>query len=617
MMLAIAKAGKRKATSATTFTAAASAVTCGDIFSERHTQSKFFSSTSRSASEGSILLSRYGLGGHHWKRFDPSSYQYLIHEALVSKQVSYLEVAGQEGGDIAMVGAIKSAISRSPQLIESPRSLTITTRLGYRSLDSNINDAKAPNDGDENAESAGGVLIPGDVTIASEEASPLQVQQNSILHNISSEYILKCVEQSPLLELEELSKLKLVFLLQNPEVQVLELLKENPKATATDRQAYIEQRWKPAMEALQEYSSNAASASPDGPKITFGIVSNGLGIPAENDHPMHLNVSSVIDAAKAYDRFSTVELPVNLLEICGWSMARKLRSAVPSLDIVAMRPLTCYPDLGTGTGHPFRLVDYSLPSFNGGNSLDELSSTTTEEKKVQYTNEMAGIPAVYQIALQTAMSHFDAEELLEIKTERDLNTDERETLDGCKLVQSMIHDLDADLEYVRSFAAHEEDLYGRIIPLLYDTFEAMDDRTSDVLQAYFAAYGVAVRYAIAKKTRQVLKEGEISASRSSSSKAGSADASGSGGNISFSSGATYPNIPQQMTLQEYALRHLMADKSLSRIVIGASTLQDFEHQTELISMIESEVQENKDSSPLDAIQKANDDAANEVVVDKQ
>jgi hypothetical protein len=89
--------------------------------------------------------------------------------------------------------------------------------------------------------------------------------------------------------------------------------------------------------------------------------------------------------------------------------------------------------------------------------------------------------------------------------------------------------------------------------LLYDTFEAMDDNTSNVLQAYFAAYAVAVRYAIAKKTRQVLREGE-------------------GGE----SGTTYPDIPQSMTLQ------------------------DFEHQIEIVSKV------SLDDSPLDAITLANE-----------
>ena len=49
-------------------------------------------------------------------------------------------------------------------------------------------------------------------------------------------------------------------------------------------------------------------------------------------------------------------------------------------------------------------------------------------------------------------------------------------------MQSMIHDLDNQLEDIRSFAAHEDELYGRIIPLIHDTFELMDDKTSDVLQ---------------------------------------------------------------------------------------------------------------------------------------
>ena len=86
-----------------------------------------------------------------------------------------------------------------------------------------------------------------------------------------------------------------------------------------------------------------------------------------------------------------------------------------------------------------------------------------------------------------------------------------------------------------------------------------------------------VRYAIAKKTRQVLKNGE-----------------GEG------SGTTYKDIPKTMTLQEYALRHMMADNSLSRIVIGASTVRDFEDQTEIVKKV------SLDESPLDAIAVANE-----------
>jgi hypothetical protein len=482
-------------------------------------------------------LSRYGLGGHHWKRFDPSSYSELIYQAL-AKKVSLLEVSGQEGGDIAMVGAIQGALERSPDILN--KKLTITTRIGYRGVQAEAS------------------ALAGDV-VATEEGS------ESVVHNISSDYVLEAMKSSPLLELKD--NVHLIFLIHNPEVQVLELLKDDPNVSLEDRLAYIQQKWAPALESMQEYASSSA-------EISFGVVSNGLGIPAEQNHPMHLGADIVIDAAKTHDRFSTIQLPANLLEMHGWEMARKIHAEVPSIDVMAFRPLTCYPDLGTGNGHPFLLLDYDLPSLNVDPLGPFSSSSSTSNQNVQHTNEMTGAPTVYQIALQTVMSHFDAEELLELKQTRELTMEERETLDGCKLVQSMIHDLDTDLENIRSFAAHEEELYSRIIPLLHDTFEAMDDRTTEVLSAYFAAYAVAVRYAIAKKTRDVLHKGE-------------------GGST-----VTYPDIPQSMTLQEYAMRHLVADKAFSRIIIGASTMQDFLHQTELMEAI--------GESPLDAVEKANE-----------
>lgn len=488
-------------------------------------------------------LSRYGLGGHSWKSFDPASYTELIHQAL-TKNVSFLEVSGQEGGDIAMVGAVQGAIERSPHLLN--QKLTITVRIGYRGVQ----------------EEASKVV--GDV-VATEEGS------ESVLHNVSSSFVLEAMKSSPLMELRD--HFNLVFLIQNPEVQVLELLKHDPEASIEDRLEYIQQKWTPALEAMQEYSSSS-------PEISFGVVSNGLGIPAEQNHPMHMGADIVIDAAKEYDQFSTIQLPANLLETYGWEVARKIHSEVPSAEVMALRPLTCYPDLGTGNGHPFRLVDYNLPSLNE-NPLGPFSTSSSpqSDKKIQFTNEMTSAPIVYQIALQTTMSHFDAEELLQIKQERELTTEERETLDGCKLVQSMIHDLDTDLENIRSFAAHEEELYSRIIPLLYDTFEAIDDRTSEVLSAYFAAYAVAVRYAIAKKTREVLQTGE-------------------GGST-----VTYADIPKGMTLHEYAIRRLLADKSFSRIIIGASNMEGLLHQIELMEAI--------GESPLEAITKANEAEAEE------
>lgn len=54
-----------------------------------------------------------------------------------------------------------------------------------------------------------------------------------------------------------------------------------------------------------------------------------------------------------------------------------------------------------------------------------------------------------------------------------------------------------------------------------------------------------------------------------------------------STGITYPDIPQSMTLQDFALRQMLSEKSFDRIVVGASTMQDFDYQTQLMATIDS------------------------------
>jgi hypothetical protein len=67
----------------------------------------------------------------------------------------------------------------------------------------------------------------------------------------------------------------------------------------------------------------------------------------------------------------------------------------------------------------------------------------------------------------------------------------------------MIHDLDLKLttNQVRSFAAYEEDLYTKIVPLIHDTFEELDEDSAALLQRFFRAHGDAIRLSIAKLTR--------------------------------------------------------------------------------------------------------------------
>jgi hypothetical protein len=263
------------------------------------------------------------------------------------------------------------------------------------------------------------------------------------------------------------------------------------------------------------------------------------------------------------------------------------------LEIYAMRPLTCYPDRGTGTGHAFRLIDYLLPtgpqqqeqqqqqqlgendeSKAGKEEPEEADQFTVDEPaSKQWSNEMSGPPLLYSIALKKAMQHFDASHILEEKMKRDLTTEERETLDGCKLMQSMLHDLDIGLEKVRSLGAHEEHLYQQIIPLIHDTFEAYDEETANVLEVFFKSYSLAVRYSIARNTRQLLKTG------------------GDDGK-----GYHYNHMPQEEKLQDFALRYLMKEDAISKVIVGATKPEHVLSIVTLCHRLDDELSNSKEAS---------------------
>lgn len=269
-------------------------------------------------------------------------------------------------------------------------------------------------------------------------------------------------------------------------------------------------------------------------------------------HPLHLPWNDVLHAAHSaatkihgtsskhpIPNLSTLQLPANLLETRGLKVANEVKQFLASpentqgdgmnlsmVNIFTTRPLTCYSDQGTGQGNPFKLVDYEIPM-----SFDARPNSSS----TQWTHQIQGsTPPFYIPILNETMGHFDATHLLEAGEleGRKLTMEERETLDGCKLIQSMIHDLDATLSSgaLRSFAAYEEDLFKKAIPLIHDTFEELDEESSLVLQRFFKVHGSAVRYTIAKTTRDLLKSG------------------GEGGD-------RY-NVDDNMTLQSYALSFL-------------------------------------------------------------
>lgn len=350
-------------------------------------------------------------------------------------------------------------------------------------------------------------------TIKESDFKPLDVHvedlaEEKVVHNIGAEYIESIISE----------KGNVVPLLHNPEVQAVAIEEESK------RQERIQDRLATALATLEAQCENNSITS-------YGICSNGLCLPPS--HPMYLSLETLVNAtqqAKA-ERLAIVQLPANAVETKGLDIAHQLKEALPQVELHCQRPLSCYPHhFGTGIEDPLVLADYHLPA--------------SMEKTKTWSNLMTRPPEVYHVALQTAMRHFDAQDLLEAQKEGEpLTPEQRETLDGCKLLQSLLHDLDRGLVSLQSFRAHEQELYQRVIPLIHDTFESYDQDTSNVLQSFFSAYSLAVRYSIAKHTREYLVGGEV---------------------------PKYSNLAEDVRLQEFGLQHVMEPNVFDRVVVGCT-----------------------------------------------
>ena len=407
----------------------------------------------------------------------------------------------------------------------------LTGRFGYRTSDES------------------GKRIHGDIMQESSENG------STVFHNLSTSYVEEVLDKSPLvglyqgkmnvdtttitMEEEKILKemkqnLNLTYMAHNPEAQGSEMHVQN--APLEDIRQYTKEKMTEAFIGLER-------GVVEGQITSYGVCSNGLGLPSS--HPLHLSWEDMLqaasDAAKLVHsgsgigedgnvvaNLSVVQLPINLLERHGLKVANRIKNYLSStreergdgesssslktklllpssIRVFAMRPLTCYPDRGTGTGHPFKLVDYLIPHnkdmTNDGSNNGKMWTHQIDTSSPQY----------YTTILNETMAHFDATPILETKEEeeRELTTEERETIDGCKLLQSMIHDLDSNLSSgeIRSFAAYEEELYTKVVPLIHDTFEELDPDSAELLQNFFQAHGNAVRHSIARTTRKLLKEG--------------------------------------------------------------------------------------------------------------
>lgn len=357
---------------------------------------------------------------------------------------------------------------------------------------------------------------------------------SSLYHNISPEYIHYCLSQSPLVQQKDHYNMNLIYMVHNPETQggaaVVageggRMTTTTPTNTSKDGipssepfssiRTAVRDRLKEAFIALERATTTNQISS-------YGVCSNGLSLPST--HPLHLSWKDIMDvayeaAAAVHStssstmtsneqsiitpKLSAIQLPANLIEIQGFTVAQQIQEYVTSvnlpLDVFISRPLTCYRDQGVGTArsYPFKLLDYPIP-VPTEESAD--SSTTPigaghRTTALPWTHELSEgrMQSQYLPAYNAAMGHFDAESILELQRERPLTVEERETVQGCRLLQQMLYDLDQSLQHTKSFHEYEDNLHTKVIPLIHNAFEELDETSTDLLQQFFMAHGAAVR----------------------------------------------------------------------------------------------------------------------------
>ena len=570
-------------------------------------QSRFQSTRSSSTTHGpSAARARLGIGGAKLSKSNLDEYASVIATSLRSGVTTF---ESGHGGESQLSNAYQAAMTHlkqeDPEEIDNVKEVTLTARFGYRTVgdttgsgegdhtagdyvgrypnDVQVEEASSSSAANGNADGKDSKAPGGQLDEQSEHDAPPTTDDKGsdittpaeeetsgvVVHNLSRDYVAHCLSSSPLVQLRTEQRLadsrpiiNLVHMAHNPEAQ---------GATLAGSGAPLDEIRGVVKERLTDAFIGLETGKAEGLISSYGVCSNGLSLPSS--HPLHLPWMDVLVAASdavgyvhgaetidgtppadVVAGISTLQLPANLLETNGLSVAEdvkmyldtaegddgdetppRLPNLPPTVDIYVTRPLTCYPDQGTGSGHPFKLVDYLIDTT----TTSDLASGMTKV----WTNTIdATRPPHYGPALAATMGHFDATEILEAGQERKLTVEERETLDGCRLLQSMIHDLDANLDDIRSFSAYEDDLYAKVVPLIHDTFEELDEDSAQVLQSFFVAHGGAVRHAIAKTTRKLLQEG--------------------------GDGVKPYDVPEGLTLQEFALQHLLKKKQVDKVIVG-------------------------------------------------
>ena len=342
-----------------------------------------------------------------------------------------------------------------------------------------------------------------------------------------------------------------------------------------------------------------------------------------------------------------IRLPGNLLETRGLDVAEKIRTfftanhncnddngiessrtlrklqqyrhILPtSVDVYITRPTTAYPHGGGSNNannigandaygvngrsvdakHPVLIQDYQIITDveESSRTTSSSSSTTNPTKSMtmwtnEYYNAYGLRPTTYQSVLNATLSHFDADSILEASQSRQLTVEERETLDGCKLLRDMIHDLDVSVDDMKSFAAYEEYLMNVAVPLIYGSFEGLDEESASRLQEFLRVHGMTARLVVARWTREMLLAGWRRRRRVNGEKENGDDdidweknpdeeekilqvwkSLGFGNDDINNHGQLLGyKVPEDMPLQEFAVRHLLENTALGGVVLDCSS----------------------------------------------
>ena len=80
-----------------------------------------------------------------------------------------------------------------------------------------------------------------------------------------------------------------------------------------------------------------------------------------------------------------------------------------------------------------------------------------------------------------------------------------ETREGCAWVTQLVSDLNGSLPKFEAFEQWELEITTQLVPMLHAKFEELDEDSADLLMAFFAAYGAAVRASADAATRELAR----------------------------------------------------------------------------------------------------------------